>query len=112
MHNPFNDCNLTVIDSVMGSGKSTYAIKLINSRPEENFIVVVPTLDEVSRYQQAITRETATPNADTESGYKLLRDRFKFLAEQNKTIITTHALLVSAYFIQSGNHHNKVFFRS
>jgi len=93
MHNPFNDCNLTVIDSVMGSGKSTYAIKLINSRPEENFIVVVPTLDEVSRYQQAITRETATPNADTESGYKLLRDRFKFLAEQNKTIITTHALL-------------------
>lgn len=94
MYNPFKSTNLTVIDSVMGRGKSTWAIQLINSTPEENYIIVVPTLDEVDRYHHALTRPSFIPNREeaTETA-KSLQDRFKALAEENKTIITTHRML-------------------
>ena len=81
--------NLTIIDSVMGRGKSTWAIKLINDSPNENFIVVVPTLDEVERYHQALKRPSFIPNTEeTTSGSKTLQDRFRALALDSKTIIT------------------------
>jgi len=78
----------------MGRGKSTWAIQLINSTPNENYIIVVPTLDEVERYHQALTRPSFIPNREEATvTAKSLQDRFKALAEDNKTIITTHRML-------------------
>jgi hypothetical protein len=93
MRNPFMPCNITVVDSVMGKGKSTWAINEINRTPGENYIVVVPTLAEVERYKEGITRGAYVPNEDTESNLRLLQDRFREAAEANKTIVTTHRML-------------------
>lgn len=93
MHNPFIETNLTIIDSVMGRGKSTWAINHINSTLDENFIIVVPTLDEVERYHSALTRPSFTPNYDDGIKQAGLQDRFRDLVEQNRTIVTTHRML-------------------
>lgn len=86
--------NLTVVDSVMGRGKSSWAINLINSTPEENYIIVVPTLEECSRYKESITRLSYEPRAtETTDSVNSLQDRFKLLASEHKTIITTHRML-------------------
>jgi len=36
-----NKTDIKVIDSIMGSGKSTFAINYINDNPDKDFIVVV-----------------------------------------------------------------------
>ena len=41
---------ITVMDAPCGAGKSTWAIKYINSNPQVNFIVITPFLKEVERY--------------------------------------------------------------
>ena len=38
---------ITVMDAPCGAGKSTWAIKYINSNPQVNFIVITPFLKEV-----------------------------------------------------------------
>ena len=40
---------IQVIDSIMGSGKTTWAINYMNSHPDERFIYVTPRLKEVDR---------------------------------------------------------------
>ena len=45
---------IQVIDSIMGSGKSTWMINYINSHPEQQYLIVVPYLSEVNRYEVAL----------------------------------------------------------
>ena len=45
---------IEVIDSIMGSGKSTWMINYINSHPEQQYLIVVPYLSEVSRYETTL----------------------------------------------------------
>ena len=46
---------ITVIDAIMGTGKSTYIIdKVINTNPQQRFLCVLKTLDECKRYVQNI----------------------------------------------------------
>src|SRR4051812_48087318 len=59
--------NITVLDSIMGSGKSTYVINMLNEawtndqaqsfindhHQSQRFIVVVPLLTEVDRFTKA-----------------------------------------------------------
>lgn len=42
-----------IIDSLMGTGKSTWAINFINSHLENRYIVVTEYLEEASRFQEA-----------------------------------------------------------
>lgn len=45
-----------VIDSIMGSGKTTYIIKMMNEAPKnEHFIFITPYLDEVTRIKRSCT---------------------------------------------------------
>ena len=44
---------VTVIDSVMGSGKTSLAIQMINDNPDSNFIYITPYVDETYRVQGA-----------------------------------------------------------
>jgi hypothetical protein len=46
-----------VIDAVMGTGKSTSAFVHINKNPEKKFIVVLPGLDEATRYKKKISSD-------------------------------------------------------
>lgn len=102
MYNPFDPehrTSITVIDSVMGSGKSTYAINLVQSTPGQLYFIVVPTRDEVERYFGKIHeclrgsfREIYAPHLDEDSDLKLLQDRLKAAVSEGKSIVTTHAM--------------------
>jgi len=38
-----------IIDSIMGSGKTTWAIKHMNAHPEQRYIYITPLLNETER---------------------------------------------------------------
>ena len=40
---------ITVIDSIMGSGKTSWSIQYINENPDENILYITPFLEEVDR---------------------------------------------------------------
>jgi len=86
-----SDKKIKIIDSVMGSGKSTYAINYINDNIDENFIIVVPTKSEQQRYKKALDRAVFLPNLD-DCADRLLQS-FNWAVEDGKTIVTTHKLL-------------------
>lgn len=46
--------NIKVVDSIMGSGKTSAAINLMNNASkDENFIFITPYLNEVERIKKA-----------------------------------------------------------
>lgn len=103
-HNP----KITVIDSLMGSGKSSWAIQYMRQHPEKSFIYVTPTLSEVSRIQ----KEVGTPEKkfytpfNTGSGKT---EGIRRLFQKGKDIACTHALfklltLDMIDLIQQGNY--------
>ena len=53
--------NITVIDSIMGSGKTSWAIQHINESPEENFLYITPFLTEVDRIIEKTDRPFTQP---------------------------------------------------
>ena len=54
--NEISECKFYVIDSVMGSGKTSSAINYINSMPsDDHFIYVAPYLSEVDRIYNSCT---------------------------------------------------------
>ncbi|MDQ0927707.1 hypothetical protein QFZ25_001767 [Bacillus atrophaeus] len=103
---------IKVIDSIMGSGKTTYVIDMMNEAPEhEHFIFITPYLDEVARIKKScVNRKFYEPKIHSEEGETLykLDSLHKHLAE-NKDIVTTHALFSMANettkeLIYSGNY--------
>lgn len=83
-----NNKHITIIDAIMGSGKSTYIIKEINRHPEKRFLVVLPTLDECKRYSEKIEALTYEPLYSPTKSKDLQR-----LLKQNRNIVTTHRLI-------------------
>jgi len=103
---------IKVIDSIMGSGKTTFIINMINNSSEdERFIFVTPYLDEVTRIKKSCTnRKFYEPKIHNEEGETLFKldSLHKYLAE-HKDIVTTHALFSMANettkeLIYSGNY--------
>ncbi|WP_241747043.1 DEAD/DEAH box helicase family protein [Lysinibacillus sphaericus] len=88
--------NVTVIDSVMGAGKTTYAINKINAAsPLERFIYITPFLAEVDRVISSATgRSFAQPSTNVEGGSKLTS--LKQLIAGGKDIAATHSLFEMA----------------
>ena len=80
---------ITVIDAIMGTGKSTYIIdKVINTNPQQRFLCVLKTLDECKRYVQNIDADIFEPkNRRTKT--RGLRE----LIANGRNIATTHALI-------------------
>lgn len=81
---------IQVIDSIMGSGKSTWMIKYINSHPEQQYLIVVPYLSEVNRYEVALENIKGFQPRNKPGGK--ISD-FKELVASGRNIVTTHALL-------------------
>lgn len=87
---------VTVIDSLMGAGKTTYAIDRINkASPLERFIYVTPFIAEIERVIAAADkRHFVQPTNNVEGGRKLTS--LKRLIEDGVDIATTHALFETA----------------
>lgn len=79
---------ITVIDSIMGSGKTTWAINYINDHPEKNFLYVTPLLSEINR----IIDNTKWIMWQPDNRKKTKLADIKDIIIKNVNIGTTHAL--------------------
>ncbi|MEC1404182.1 hypothetical protein [Bacillus subtilis] len=101
-----------VIDSIMGSGKTSAAIDMMNnSGTDDNFIFITPYLDEVDRIKKSISSkqiyEPKVKKKGDKTQYKF--ESFHELLSQNKNIVATHNLFKNANdetkeLILSGNY--------
>ncbi|MEC1665725.1 hypothetical protein [Bacillus halotolerans] len=101
-----------VIDSIMGSGKTSAAIDMMNnSGTDNNFIFITPYLDEVDRIKKSISSkqiyEPKVKKKGDKTQYKF--ESFHELLSQNKNIVATHNLFKNANdetkeLILSGNY--------
>jgi hypothetical protein len=99
-------CKIKIIDAIMGAGKTSYAIQLMNEDKQSNYIYITPFLKEVSRVKQScIDRYFVEPlnngNGKLDALHKLLKD--------NRNIVSTHALFrmsndTTRELIQSNNY--------
>jgi len=44
---------IQIIDSIMGSGKTTWAIRFMNEHPQNRYIYITPYLQEAERIAEA-----------------------------------------------------------
>lgn len=89
-------CKVTIIDSMCGTGKTSYAInKMANTDTNDmNFMYITPYLDEVSRIKSNVTnRRFYEPTNKNSKGSKL--QGLKELIVKDKDIASTHALFTS-----------------
>lgn len=83
------NCNVKIVDAIMGAGKSQSIINHINKSKDGKFLVITPYLDEVKRYKTwCPNKNFKTPSYD--GGSKL--DDIKKLISKGENIISTHAL--------------------
>src|SRR5690606_8873203 len=88
--------NITVIDAIMGAGKTNYAIRYMSEAPEtERFIYITPFLSEVDRIIDSVkTRHFTQPTNANSEGRKLRS--LKELIEDGRDIAATHSLFRTA----------------
>lgn len=85
---------VTVIDSVMGSGKTSWAIDYMNTAIDENILYITPFKTEIARVQQAVTmKDMKTPKVLGKNHYKM--DDLKDLLGLHEDIASTHKLFSS-----------------
>lgn len=83
------NCNVKIVDMIMGSGKTSSAINFINeTKKDEKFIFITPYLDEVDRIKKACPFKNF--KEPKEMGTKL--NGIKYLINQGENIVSTHAL--------------------
>ena len=92
------NCNVKIVDAMMGTGKSSAAINYINqSDSSEKFLVITPYLPEVERYRkECAVKHFKQPTYGTGgNGTKL--GSLKALINRGENIVSTHALLYADY---------------
>lgn len=86
---------ITVVDAIMGSGKTQYAIQHMNeASPLDSFIFITPFLSEVERIKTSVT-EHCFVEPTIYNGTSKLED-LKRLVANNRNIVSTHALFAKA----------------
>lgn len=80
---------MRIIDSLMGTGKTTFAVQHMNRNPEQRYLYVSPFLDESERII------AACPTLDFQQPSEFISKTasFQMLLEEGKNIVTTHELL-------------------
>lgn len=83
---------INIVDSIMGSGKTTAAINYINNAPDDvKIIYVTPYLTEVQRIKEAcVSKKFVEPVKYTKNTPKTIH--LKDLLNEGRNIVTTHAL--------------------
>lgn len=87
---------IKVIDSIMGSGKTSWAIQHMSEADSlEKFIYITPFLSEVSRVSEQVTgRHFIAPNNINDDGRKMTS--LKDLIVKGENIVSTHSLFQTA----------------
>lgn len=88
---------IKVVDSIMGTGKTSAAINLMNEQKDTNFIYITPYLDEVKRIKSNVNKRFYEPNYYQDN--KLFNSKFDSLhslLSEEKNIVSTHALFKRA----------------
>lgn len=93
MFNPFKEIDITVIDTRMGAGKTTFATKFVNDNPERRFLIIAPTRDEARNYRDRINREIVFPDGENEHKGQVLQDVLYEAVLDGKTVVSTHQML-------------------
>ncbi|MDM5334973.1 hypothetical protein QUF56_17390 [Ureibacillus composti] len=84
---------VTVVDSIMGSGKTSWAIQFINQSPEYiKFIFITPYKSEVIRIINSTAREFVQP--ESTAGFTKMKS-LKEIISKGKNIAATHKLFES-----------------
>ncbi len=81
---------INVVDSIMGAGKTSWAIQMMNDRHAEKFLYVTPYLNECDRIVEACGSDRFKKPHD-KTGQTKLDDLKKWMAE-GKSVATTHEL--------------------
>lgn len=92
---------ITVIDSVMGTGKTHYIINHINTMPlDQKVIVVTPYMEECRRFNQSVTTRNLTIFDEESEGYNkkdgTKMKRFREAIFNDENIVVTHSLFLAA----------------
>lgn len=74
----------------MGSGKSTWMINYINMFPDQQYLIVVPYLSEIDRYNKALHKIRIF---NPQHRHKTKLEDFKSLVANGYNIVTTHSLI-------------------
>lgn len=82
-------CQIYVVDSIMGSGKTSAAINKMNKDIKNNYIFITPYLDEVQRIINNCTNKNFVQPEHKGKG-KL--DNLHYLLGNKRNIASTHAL--------------------
>ena len=82
--------NVLVVDSVMGSGKTSWVIDYMNQHPEMNFIYITPNLIEVNRIKENCNDFNEPVSSENVSKTKALKKLLDSDATHN--IVMTHSL--------------------
>ena len=87
---------ITVLDSIMGTGKTSWAIQHMNeATSQEKFIYITPFLDEVARVKEGVTgRHFIEPNNANDDKRKMTS--LKDLIVKGENITSTHSLFQTA----------------
>jgi len=86
-----NKNKIKVVDSIMGQGKTTWAINHMKENSEDRFMYITPYLDEVERVKQEVPRLKEPYINHSKKKYKL--DTLRDYTFRGESIVTTHALL-------------------
>lgn len=88
-----NNLKISVIDGIMGSGKSTGMINRIKyikkQNPDENFLIILPYLDEIKRYKEKL--KNFYPLIEDNPPKRLSLEKY---LKEKKDIICTHQLFL------------------
>jgi hypothetical protein len=89
--NDLNNAKITIVDSIMGSGKTTWAINEMK-KSEGKYIYITPYLDEIKRVKNNLEgiRPLYEPTNNNDFGAKRY-DFYKFV-QKGVDIVSTHSL--------------------
>jgi len=84
---------IKVVDSIMGSGKTSAALEMMNNDWENNYIYITPYLDEVQRIKRNSTNKFYEPKVHSRDGQVLFKqEAFHQLLKEKKNVVSTHSL--------------------
>jgi len=86
-------CKIKIVDSIMGSGKSSYAIQLMDREDENKYIYITPFLNEIDRVKDACHKKKFY---DPQQKGKGKLDSFHELLLAGKDVASTHSLFARA----------------
>jgi hypothetical protein len=83
--------DFTILEGICGVGKSTGMINYLKDNPDGRYLVVLPLLDEIERYQESLPElDFKTPADDRKNGTKT--EQFKDFLKDKSNILCTHSL--------------------